>query len=78
MADTINTCIRSLLSSRAFQDLDLICIDGTLSYPKLLVGLVFPSLSSCHVLKFPTQHTILLPDFTVLDVTKIIETVLGN
>jgi hypothetical protein len=78
MADTINTCIRSLLSSRTFHDLDLVCVDGTLSYPKLLAGLVFPSLSTCNILKFPSHHTLLLPDFTVTDVMKIVETVLGN
>jgi len=77
MAATINTCIRSLLSSRTFHDLDLVCVDGTLSYPKLLAGLVFPSLSTCNILKFPTHHTLLLPDFTVTDVMKIVETVLG-
>lgn len=77
MADTINTCIRSLLSSRTFHDLDLVCVDGTLSYPKLLAGLVFPSLSTCNILKFPSHHTLLLPDFTVTDVMKIVETVLG-
>eukprot|EP00092_Neocalanus_flemingeri_P034670 GFUD01037718.1.p1 GENE.GFUD01037718.1~~GFUD01037718.1.p1 ORF type:complete len:563 (+),score=172.81 GFUD01037718.1:56-1744(+) len=77
MAATINTCIRSLLSSRTFHDLDLVCLDGTLSYPKLLAGLVFPSLATCNILKFPTHHTLLLPDFTVMDVMKVVETVLG-
>ena len=78
MAGTINNCIRTFLTSHTFHDTDLVCADGTISYPKLVAGLIFPSLSSCNILKFPIHHTLLLPDFTVNDISKIVETVLGK
>jgi len=63
---------------RVYQDVDLVCCDGvSISYPKLVAGLVFPSLATCHVLQFPTQHTLLLPDYTSADVTSIVHAVLG-
>jgi len=63
---------------RVYQDIDLVCCDGvSISYPKLVAGLVFPSLATCHVLQFPTQHTLLLPDYTSADVTNIVHAVLG-
>jgi len=77
MTDTINSCIYNLLAARTTHDLDLVCDDGTLSYPKLVAGLVFPCLSTCNTLKFPTQHTLILPDFTVNEVSKLVETILG-
>ena len=34
------------------QDLDLVCGDGVvITYPKLVAGLIFPSLATCHVLQ---------------------------
>jgi len=77
MTDTINSCIHNLLAARNTHDLDLVCDDGTLSYPKLVAGLVFPCLSTCNILKFPTQHTLILPDCTVNEVSKLVETILG-
>ena len=61
-----------------YLDCDLVCSDATLSYPKLVAGLVFPSLASCHVLQFPTQHTILLPDFTSTDLLTTVHSLLGK
>ena len=65
--------------SRVYQDISLVCSDGvTVLYPKLVAGLVFPSLASCHVLQFPAHHTLLLPDYTSSDVTNIVHTILGR
>ena len=61
-----------------YQDVDLVCSDGTISYPKLVAGLVFPSLASCQVLQFPTQHTLLLPDYTSADLITTVHSVLGT
>ena len=38
---------------------------------------MFPSLSSCHILQYPTHHTLILPDYSSTDVTNIVHTVLG-
>jgi len=60
-----------------YLDCDLVCSDGTVSYPKLVAGLVFPHLASCQVLQFPTQHTILLPDFTSAHLITTVHSLLG-
>ena len=66
-------------SARVYQDIDLVCSDGvSVTYPKLVAGLVFPSLASCNILQYPTHHTLLLPDYTSSDITNIVHTVLGN
>ena len=37
--------------TEVYLDVDLVCSDGIVTYPKLVAGLVFPSLASCHVLQ---------------------------
>ena len=34
-----------------YLDVDLVCSDGVISYPKLVAGLVFPDLATCSVLQ---------------------------
>ena len=61
-----------------YLDVDLVCSDGVLSYPKLVAGLVFPCLAGCGVLQFPTQHTLLLPDYTSADLINTVQSLLGK
>ena len=61
-----------------YLDVDLVCSDGVLSYPKLVAGLVFPCLASCGVLQFPTRHTLLLPDYNSADLLATVQSLLGN
>ena len=61
-----------------YLDVDLVCSDGVLTYPKLVAGLVFPCLASCGVLQFPTHHTLLLPDYTSADLIATVHSLLGK
>ena len=61
-----------------YLDVDLICSDGVISYPKLVAGLVFPCLAGCGVLQFPTRHTLLLPDYTSADLISAVHSLLGT
>ena len=61
-----------------YLDVDLICSDGVISYPKLVAGLVFPCLAGCGVLQFPTRHTLLLPDYTSADLISAVQSLLGT
>ena len=61
-----------------YLDVDLVCSDGVLTYPKLVAGLVFPCLASCGVLQFPTHHTLLLPDYRAGDLLTTVQALLGK
>ena len=61
-----------------YLDVDLVCSDGVISYPKLVAGLVFPCLAGCDVLEFPTRHTLLLPDYTSADLITTVHSLLGK
>ena len=61
-----------------YLDVDLICSDGVISYPKLVAGLVFPCLAGCGVLQFPTRRTLLLPDYTSADLISAVQSLLGT
>ena len=64
--------------TEVYLDVDLVCSDGVITYPKLVAGLVFPSLASCQVLQYPTHHTLLLPDYTSVDLINTVHSLLGN
>ena len=53
-------------------DLEIICRDGKFLYPKLVGGLIFPILAKISILESPIRHTILVPEFSAIEIQRYV------
>jgi len=61
----------------SYWDTVLVCSDGNLIHNKLTVGLLFPHLLEASAFSFPVQTTLLLPDFTVREISQTLKDLIG-
>lgn len=73
---TIQSSLQELVCCDTYWDTVLVCKDGNLLHNKLTVGFLFPFLSQLPIFNLPIQTTILLPEYSVKEITSSVFTLL--
>ena len=69
---TIQSGISSSINKDVFMDTILVCQDGVITHNKLVLGLLFPELTTVSVFDSPMEQTIMMPDHTITDIQTMI------
>lgn len=74
----LHSTIGEYVSETQFWDTTLICLDGMMCLSKLIVGLVFPELHNSSRFDTCVDPTIMIPDFTILQVQIMIDSLFDS